>query len=48
MSGVWLLLLYIVLTPFGLAVRYFDKDVKGLIPTPNARLRALARASMQA
>jgi hypothetical protein len=48
MSGVWLLLVYLVLTPFGLAARYFDKDVKGLIPTPNARQRALARARMQA
>ena len=48
MAGIRLLLLYLILTPFGLAVRYFDKDIKGFIATPNARQQALTRARIQA
>jgi hypothetical protein len=47
MSAVWLLLLYLILTPFGIAARYFDRDVKGFIPTPDARQRAIAEAGRQ-
>jgi hypothetical protein len=47
MGSVWLTLLYFILTPFALAARYFEKDDKGLVETPDARQRALAQAGMQ-
>lgn len=47
MGGIWLMLLYLTLTPFGIAARYFDKDEKGFVPTPNARQRSIAGASVQ-
>jgi bacterioferritin (cytochrome b1) len=47
MGSVWLSLLYFILTPFALAVRFFDKDVKGLVATPDARKRALVQAGLQ-
>src|ERR1700674_2080034 len=47
MAGIWLLLLYIILTPFGVAARWFDRDTTGFVATPNARQHALGKASLQ-
>ena len=47
MGGLWLMLLYIILAPFGLAARWFDRDLKGFVSTPSARQRGLSDAGLQ-
>jgi hypothetical protein len=47
MAYLWLVLLFILLAPFALVGRIFGTKSRGLVPTPDARLRACNEASMQ-
>jgi len=47
MAYLWVILLFLLLAPFALAGRFLEKRARGLVATPDARIRACSEASMQ-